>query len=187
MTEDDANVVVRFLHADGQTDCALKDVSRCATIVDLLESTTLQQDFKGCSRSQLLSSQSDADMRILDVDLPQFSGSAVEALIRYGRYRGNQRPSLQHVDNFGDQFAQELFAHDVQRSLFKETLLLGEHMAFELLVHDLSLYAANLFRELSLSDVRYMFAIENDLSEQEVTQLCEQNDWLVSSDDDHSE
>lgn len=185
---DDANVVVRFLHADGQTDCALKDVSRCTTIVDLLESMTLQQASTGCSRAQLLSSaQSDADAQILEVDLPQFSGGAVEALIRYGQYRGNWRPFLQHADKFGDQFAQELFAHDAQRSLFKETLLLGEHMNFELLVHDLSLYAANLFKELSLDEVQNIFAIENDLSEQEVTQLCEQNDWLVSSDDDHSE
>ena len=65
--------------------------------------------------------------------------------------------------------------------------MLGEHMDFEFLVHDLSLYAANLFKELSLEEVQYIFAIENDLSEHEVARLCEQNDWLVSSDDDHSE
>jgi len=172
---------VRFNHSQtgetGPLECLFEQVQSCGALRDMVESVAVQANH-GCANVQLDG--------VLDVEVSQFSRLALEKLVEFCTQAHNNHGantySLVDSDPANQQFAEALFAHDERRALFSETLCLAEFMDCGLLKHELGLYGANLCT-LPLEDIRRLWAIENDLSDEQIAALCEQYDWLTTSDD----
>jgi len=161
-------------------ECPWQFVESCGAVRDLLQST-LDQIEHGCVGVCMNGA--------LDVPLADYSKRSVEALVDYGRRRLTLPPprrSLEKPNEFGMEFADALFSHEVDRALFMETLCLATFLDSAALTHDLTLYLARLHNERPLEEFRELMCIEDDLLPADAALLCAQAEWCVASDDEES-